>query len=204
MYRLLKFLFIAFVSLYLFSCDSAEKKEKSANEETSNEVIEEMKVEELKEVILAKDPRKIGPEKGVEQIEIETNLQKIQTGDNPLYGLYVGAFGKNKITIAISDIVNDSIYGHSVCAGNFRGIKGIIRETGTGNYEVNMKEKQKQIHVVMTLSTRGCPLGDTIMKNVEVVIQKDYPDYDVDVELVWEPEWTPERITDIGKEALGM
>jgi metal-sulfur cluster biosynthetic enzyme len=71
-------------------------------------------------------------------------------------------------------------------------------------YEVNMKEKQKQIHVVMTLSTRGCPLGDTIMKNVEVVIQKDYPDYDVDVELVWEPEWTPERITDIGKEALGM
>ena len=70
-------------------------------------------------------------------------------------------------------------------------------------YEVNLKEDEKKIHVVMTLSTRGCPLGDTIMQNVEVVIEANFPGYDVDVELVWEPEWTPELITDAGREAIG-
>ena len=71
-------------------------------------------------------------------------------------------------------------------------------------YEVNLMEENKQIHVVMTLSTRGCPLGDTIMQNVEVVIQAKYPEYEVKVELVWEPEWTPDLITSAGKEAIGM
>jgi len=71
-------------------------------------------------------------------------------------------------------------------------------------YEVNLLEDDKQIHIVMTLSTRGCPLGDTIMQNVEVVIKANYPGYDVKVELVWEPEWTPELITSAGKEAIGM
>lgn len=71
-------------------------------------------------------------------------------------------------------------------------------------YEVNLLEEDKQIHIVMTLSTRGCPLGDTIMQNVEVVIQANYPGYEVKVELVWEPEWTPELITKAGKEAIGM
>jgi metal-sulfur cluster biosynthetic enzyme len=70
-------------------------------------------------------------------------------------------------------------------------------------YEIHKKEDEKQIHVVMTLSTRGCPLGDTIMQNVEVVLQSNYPDYTANVELVWEPEWTPELITDAGREAIG-
>ena len=70
-------------------------------------------------------------------------------------------------------------------------------------YEIHKKEDEKEIHVVMTLSTRGCPLGDTIMQNVEVVLQSNYPDYTANVELVWEPEWTPELITDAGREAIG-
>ncbi len=69
-------------------------------------------------------------------------------------------------------------------------------------YEVHFQEAQNRIHVVTTLSTRGCPLGDTIMKNIEVVIEAEYPGMDVVVELVWEPEWTPEMITDAGRMAI--
>lgn len=69
-------------------------------------------------------------------------------------------------------------------------------------YEIHYMEKQKRIHVVNTLSTRGCPLGDTIMQNIKVVIENVYPEMDVDVELVWEPEWTPEMITDAGRIAI--
>lgn len=69
-------------------------------------------------------------------------------------------------------------------------------------YEVHYQEERKRIHVVITLSTRGCPLGDTIMRNIEVVIEDKYPGMDIDVELTWEPEWTPDMITEDGRKAI--
>ncbi len=69
-------------------------------------------------------------------------------------------------------------------------------------YEIDYNEEEKSIKVVMTLSTRGCPLGDTIMQNVEVVLQSNYPGYKIDVELVWEPMWSPEMITEAGRQAI--
>lgn len=70
-------------------------------------------------------------------------------------------------------------------------------------YEVHLKEDPKLIHIVMTLSTRGCPLGDTIMQNVEVVLQSNYPEHEAKVDLVWEPEWTPDLITEAGRKVIG-
>ena len=69
-------------------------------------------------------------------------------------------------------------------------------------YEIHYQPEQKRIHIVTTLSTRGCPLGDTIMRNIEVVIEEKYPGMDVDVELTWEPEWTPDMITEDGRNAI--
>ncbi len=69
-------------------------------------------------------------------------------------------------------------------------------------YEINYQKERNRIHVLMTLSTRGCPLGDTIMRNIEVVIEEKYPGMDVDVELTWEPEWSPDMITEDGRKAI--
>ncbi|HEY0651644.1 MAG TPA: YARHG domain-containing protein [Chryseosolibacter sp.] len=91
-------------------------------------------------VVLAKDPRKIGPEKSKDQITIEQNIYSINASENPLYGYWVGSFGKNKINIAIARIEGDSIFGHSVCAGNFRAIKGTIQKTGEDIYKAVMRE----------------------------------------------------------------
>jgi metal-sulfur cluster biosynthetic enzyme len=71
-------------------------------------------------------------------------------------------------------------------------------------YEINVNEDEKLIHIVMTLSARGCPVGDTIIQHVDTVIRANFAEYDVNVELVWEPQWSPELITDAGKAALGM
>lgn len=91
-------------------------------------------------VVLAKDPRKIGPEKPKEQLIIEENIYNINSSENPLYGYWVGPFGKNKINIAIANVEGDSIRGHSVCAGNFRAIKGTIKKTENNLYIINMRE----------------------------------------------------------------
>ncbi len=71
-------------------------------------------------------------------------------------------------------------------------------------YEVNHTEETKSIQVIMTLSARGCPVGDTIIHHVETVVLAAYADYNVSVELVWEPQWTPDLITDEGKKALNQ
>ena len=69
-------------------------------------------------------------------------------------------------------------------------------------YEVDHNETDKQIHVIMTLSARGCPVGDTILQHVQTVVSNMYPGYYVDVDLVWEPQWTPELITEDGRAQL--
>jgi metal-sulfur cluster biosynthetic enzyme len=69
-------------------------------------------------------------------------------------------------------------------------------------YEIHHSIEKNQIHVVTTLSTRGCPLGDTIMNNIKVVIEQQFPGMEVDVELTWEPEWTPDMITEAGRIAI--
>lgn len=50
------------------------------------------------------------------------------------------------------------------------------------------------VHIRMTLTSPGCPSGAEIMGDVERVI-KDLEDVGaVDVELVWDPYWTPEKM----------
>ena len=71
-------------------------------------------------------------------------------------------------------------------------------------YEIHHHAAEKTIHVIMTLSARGCPVGDTIIQHVETVVSSNYLAYAVSVELVWEPTWTPELITDAGREALNQ
>ncbi|MEQ8475076.1 YARHG domain-containing protein [Fulvivirga sp.] len=123
--------------LVLCSCGQGNK------QETQSEILKEDSTKVKKEVLraaLQNDPRKIGPEKSKEQYQIEEDIYKINAADNPLYGYWVGDFGKNKINIALAYANNDSIYGHSVCAGNFRPIKGLLEEVEEGKYSIVMRE----------------------------------------------------------------
>jgi metal-sulfur cluster biosynthetic enzyme len=68
-------------------------------------------------------------------------------------------------------------------------------------YEIHYNE-YTGIKVLMTLTTPGCPMGDTIMENIEEVIKKEFPEQPLEVKLTWEPEWTPGFITEEGKKQL--
>jgi len=59
-----------------------------------------------------------------------------------------------------------------------------------------------RVGVTMTLTTLGCPLHDVLVAGVErALTRSDGPA--VDVEVVWDPPWTPERIGATGRRALG-
>lgn len=58
--------------------------------------------------------------------------------------------------------------------------------------------------VKMTFTTPACPMLNHIISDVEGAVKKVKGVKEVDVQLVWEPRWTPERITEEGKKKLGL
>ena len=50
------------------------------------------------------------------------------------------------------------------------------------------------VHVQMTLTSPGCPSGPEIMSDAQRAIEGLDGVRNVDIELVWTPYWTPERI----------
>jgi metal-sulfur cluster biosynthetic enzyme len=59
------------------------------------------------------------------------------------------------------------------------------------------------IGVRMTMTSPACPLGEHIVGEVEAVLNEHFPDAAVSVDLVWEPAWSPDRISPEGRTRLG-
>lgn len=70
-------------------------------------------------------------------------------------------------------------------------------------YEIAINENAKEILLIMTLSTPSCPVGGIIKSNVQLMIEEAFPEYTVAIDLVFEPRWSLEMVTDEGKSALG-
>ncbi|HEY4611851.1 MAG TPA: metal-sulfur cluster assembly factor [Bacteroidota bacterium] len=64
--------------------------------------------------------------------------------------------------------------------------------------------KNKTIDITMTLTTVGCPLHESMVEAVRHVAQMSDLTKIVDVHLVWDPPWTPERLTPSAKAILGQ
>ncbi len=69
-------------------------------------------------------------------------------------------------------------------------------------YDVEVVEGR--IRVAMTLTTPSCPLAATLPLQVEQTLIQHFPGHTVQVDLVWEPHWTPERITPEVRKELGL
>ncbi|WEK53259.1 MAG: iron-sulfur cluster assembly protein [Candidatus Cohnella colombiensis] len=64
-----------------------------------------------------------------------------------------------------------------------------------------LQEDPDKVYVRMTLTTPGCPMHDTIVGGVKWVLREQKPTIEVDV--VWEPKWSPDRMNDAAKQFLG-
>jgi metal-sulfur cluster biosynthetic enzyme len=70
-------------------------------------------------------------------------------------------------------------------------------------YEVAFAPEDGIATVVMTLTTPACPAGDVMFDGVQRRLGQVPGVNHVDVQLTFEPRWTPERITEDGKAQLG-
>ncbi len=70
-------------------------------------------------------------------------------------------------------------------------------------YDVEIEpEKVKVIH---TLTSMGCPAGPMIQEDMRTTVAESFPDVrDIELELTWDPPWTPDKMSDDAKFILGF
>ena len=61
-----------------------------------------------------------------------------------------------------------------------------------------------KVKVIHSLTSMGCPAGPMIQDDIRSVVSS-LPDVDdVEIELTWDPPWTPDRMSDDAKFILGF
>jgi FeS assembly SUF system protein len=70
-------------------------------------------------------------------------------------------------------------------------------------YEIQVN-KEGNVKVDMTLTSPGCPVAGTLPGEVEAKVRRVVGVTDAKVELVWEPAWSMDRMSDEAKLELGM
>ena len=70
-------------------------------------------------------------------------------------------------------------------------------------YDVRLQEEGR-VAVRMTLTTRGCSMGDMIARDARAKLLKLPGVRDATVEIVWDPPWNQHMISEEGRRRLGM
>ncbi len=70
-------------------------------------------------------------------------------------------------------------------------------------YELDVQETG-EVHVRMTLTAPGCPVAETFPSMVQAALWRVDGVTDVTVELVWEPLWGQENMSEAARLQLGM
>lgn len=80
-------------------------------------------------------------------------------------------------------------------------------ELGISVYDLgliyNIEGRDDEIFVTMTLTTPGCPLHGSMAEGVKNALEQILGVKTVHVEVVRNPPWTPERMTEEAKRDLG-
>src|SRR3972149_7066086 len=60
------------------------------------------------------------------------------------------------------------------------------------------------VHILMTLTTPACPIGPMIIAQIQETVRVLPGVKDVDVELTFDPMWSPELMSEEARAGLGL
>ncbi len=69
-------------------------------------------------------------------------------------------------------------------------------------YDVDVKDGD--VHIMMTLTTPACPIGPMIIEQFQETVRALPGVKDVDVELTFDPMWSPELMSEEARADLGL
>lgn len=120
--------------------------------------------------------------------EIEAAIRKlseVEVEDAP--------FGEEMVWDALRQCFDPEIPVNIVDLGLIYDLS--VVECGDGKYQVSVK---------MTLTATGCGMGPTIASDAKVKIEAIPSVESANVDIVWDPQWTPHMISDEARKVLGL
>ncbi|WP_303908591.1 metal-sulfur cluster assembly factor [Thiohalomonas denitrificans] len=81
-------------------------------------------------------------------------------------------------------------------------------EVGVNIYDLGLiydvlASEEGDLQVRMTMTTPACPVSSMLADQVREALLKLPQVRDVEVELVWDPPWSPERMSEAARRQLG-
>tara|TARA_B100001123_G_scaffold161031_1_gene185930 strand:+ start:622 stop:924 length:303 start_codon:yes stop_codon:yes gene_type:complete len=70
-------------------------------------------------------------------------------------------------------------------------------------YKIEIDEKNK-VNIDMTLTSPNCPVAESLPKDVKENIKKIEGVSDVNINVVWEPPWDKDRMSEAAKLELNL
>lgn len=70
-------------------------------------------------------------------------------------------------------------------------------------YKVDIDDQNK-VKVIMTLTAPGCPVADSLPREVESKIESIPEVPEATVDIVWDPPWSRDRMSEAARLALGF
>jgi len=70
-------------------------------------------------------------------------------------------------------------------------------------YDITEADAEGRVRITMTLTSAWCPEAETIPTTVKEAVETVAGINEVLVDTVFEPEWTPDRASDIAKITMG-
>lgn len=70
-------------------------------------------------------------------------------------------------------------------------------------YSIDIDDNN-DVLIVMTLTAPNCPVADNLPLEVEEAVKRTESVNNVQIQLTFEPAWSPEKISDEAKLALGL
>ncbi len=70
-------------------------------------------------------------------------------------------------------------------------------------YDITEVNEQGQVRITMTLTSAWCPEADSIPQRVKEAVESLEVINEALVDVVFEPEWSPDRASDIAKITMG-
>jgi len=70
-------------------------------------------------------------------------------------------------------------------------------------YDVKVND-DNEVHVLMSLTSMGCPMGESIAREAEQAVMGLEGVKDVLIEITFEPPWNINMMSDFAKDSLGL
>ena len=70
--------------------------------------------------------------------------------------------------------------------------------------KINEEDEKFSVDIVMSLTTPGCTMGQYMIEDIKSKMSSIESISRVDVELTFDPPWSPEMMTEEGKVKLGL